>query len=74
MSMKTSVMTGMAVALAAALATPAAQAQFYLGGEGGWTGLEGTSDNIGGVPYQSLVRCRIQRRRASWLPDGPVAV
>ena len=49
MSMQRSLMAGVAVALAAALAALAAQAQFYLGGEGGWTGLEGTRDKIGGV-------------------------
>jgi opacity protein-like surface antigen len=50
MSMQTSLMAGAAVALTAALATPAAQAQLYLGGEGGWTGLEGTKTSIAGVP------------------------
>ena len=49
MSMQTSLMAGVAVALAAALATPAAQAQYYLGAEGGWTGLEGTKTSINGT-------------------------
>jgi outer membrane protein OmpA-like peptidoglycan-associated protein len=35
--------------LAAALSASPAQAQFYLGAEGGWTGLEGTKDKIGGI-------------------------
>jgi hypothetical protein len=46
MSMQTSLMAGVVVAVAAGLAAPAAQAQFYLGGEGGWTGLQGTLDKI----------------------------
>ena len=48
MSKRISLVAGV-VALAATMAAPAAEAQFYLGGEGGWTGLEGTKDNIGGV-------------------------
>jgi outer membrane protein OmpA-like peptidoglycan-associated protein len=35
--------------LATALSASTAQAQFYLGAEGGWTGLEGTKDKIGGI-------------------------
>jgi OmpA-OmpF porin, OOP family len=49
MSMPTSLMAGAAAALAVAFAAPAAQAQFYLGGEGGWTGLEGTRTSISGT-------------------------
>jgi OOP family OmpA-OmpF porin len=42
-------LTGVAAALAAALVPPAAQAQFYLGGEGGWTGLQGTATSLSGT-------------------------
>jgi opacity protein-like surface antigen len=35
--------------LAVALSASPARAQFYLGAEGGWTGLEGTKDKIGGI-------------------------
>jgi OmpA-OmpF porin, OOP family len=49
MSMQSSLMAGVAVALAAAFTAPVAQAQFYLGGEGGWTGLEGTRSSINGT-------------------------
>jgi OOP family OmpA-OmpF porin len=41
---------GVSLALTATLCAPTAQAQFYLGGEGGWTGLEGTRSNIAGFP------------------------
>ena len=44
------VWAGAGLAMAMALCGADAQAQFYLGGEGGWTGLEGTKDNVGGVP------------------------
>jgi OOP family OmpA-OmpF porin len=41
---------GASLALTATLCAPTSQAQFYLGGEGGWTGLEGTRSNIAGFP------------------------
>ena len=48
--MKYRYLLGALVGIAAALSWADAQAQFYLGGEGGWTGLEGTRGNIGGFP------------------------
>lgn len=42
-------LTGATLVLAAMMATPCAQAQVYLGGEGGWTGLEGTKSRISGT-------------------------
>ena len=35
--------------MATVLSAATAQAQFYLGGEGGWTGLEGTRSSINGI-------------------------
>ena len=48
MSKYTAMMIGAAVMSVATLATPAAQAQWYFGPEGGWTGLEGTRNSING--------------------------
>ena len=41
---------GLGLGIAAALCAPEARAQFYLGPEGGWTGLEGTKSSIAGFP------------------------
>jgi outer membrane protein OmpA-like peptidoglycan-associated protein len=49
MSVRFSLLTGASLMLAAAVAVPQARAQFYIGGEGGWTGLEGTKSNITGT-------------------------
>ena len=49
MSKHISLMTGLVVTSATILAAPVAQAQVYLGGEGGWTGLEGTKSRISGT-------------------------
>jgi outer membrane protein OmpA-like peptidoglycan-associated protein len=40
---------GASLAMAAALCASDARAQFYLGAEGGWTGLEGTKTSINGT-------------------------
>jgi len=49
MSKHISLMTGLVVTSATILAAPVAQAQVYLGGEGGWTGLQGTKSRINGT-------------------------
>jgi OmpA-OmpF porin, OOP family len=49
MSRRTVWVAGAGIAMAAALCASDARAQFYLGAEGGWTGLEGTRDKIDGV-------------------------
>jgi OmpA-OmpF porin, OOP family len=49
MSKRTVWATGASVAMATALCASGAQAQFYLGAEGGWTGLEGTRTSVTGV-------------------------
>jgi OOP family OmpA-OmpF porin len=49
MSTRTVWVAGASIAMAAALCASGARAQYYLGAEGGWTGLEGTRDNVGGV-------------------------
>jgi opacity protein-like surface antigen len=41
--------TGASLAMAAVLCAPDARAQFYLGPEGGWTGLQGTQSSITGT-------------------------
>jgi OmpA-OmpF porin, OOP family len=50
MSTRTVWAMGASLAMAAALCASDARAQFYLGGEGGWTGLEGQRSTIAGVP------------------------
>ena len=49
MSIRLSLMTGASLMAAVAVAAPAANAQFYIGGEGGWTGLEGTKSSVTGT-------------------------
>jgi outer membrane protein OmpA-like peptidoglycan-associated protein len=41
---------GASLAIAAVFSSPDARAQFYIGPEGGWTGLEGTRSSIAGFP------------------------
>jgi OmpA-OmpF porin, OOP family len=49
MSTRTVWAMGASLALAATLCAPNAWAQFYLGGEGGWTDLQGTRSSISGT-------------------------
>ena len=49
MTTRTAWAIGANLAMATVLSAATAQAQFYLGGEGGWTGLEGTRSTINGT-------------------------
>src|SRR5215831_3894598 len=49
MLVRTIFVTATSLALAAMLCTSDARAQYYLGPEGGWTGLAGTRDRVDGV-------------------------
>ena len=49
MSKHVTQLIGAVVTLAVMMGAPAAQAQFYLGAEGGWTGLQGTKDSVTGT-------------------------
>ena len=55
MSTRAFLALGASLALTTALCVPQAHAQFYLGPEGGWTGLEGQKSTIAGFPiHQSF--------------------
>jgi OOP family OmpA-OmpF porin len=53
--MRTSLITGTSLAVAAVLFVPDARAQYYIGAEGGWTGLPYQTDTIPGL-FSTAVR------------------